>query len=378
MAIQGKDGPVPSTLWHQSFDGVAVIDPSGSALSGASEGCVSVPDFDPVDPAQPGKMRLIEIVADAHSLSHVNNPHMEKTMQDQSLFNVFDTAIFSPTLAANAARKRVREEHDRAKQIDAATASSGDDKAARERAVSEIDRAQKVQRRAKTLRSGISLVGFATGAGGVSYGIFSMLAAKGAAEAAAAAAIAEGTVTAATAETVLAGEVAATTGLTATLTASRTMLGMTLPVWGWGLAAAGVAAAGYGIYRLVKSDEPKAEEPKEAKTQEKSEVGALTVTEGMSAFVGGAVKGATSAAALVGIGGVVGVAGAAVIGKSVAVFGPTYGPAVAIGGSYLGANMAMGAYHYTRTYFQVKTMLKNAERETASVNAAVTTVGSAA
>jgi hypothetical protein len=296
----------------------------GSATITATMHEVQVPTFDKTDPAQPGAMSTTHVTTDpivpfpqSPSSSSSSTPTKEKIMffnSDKAAFNKFNNAP--------AATVEVK------------------------KPVDPIQAAQAKAKRSSAILSGLRAAGFVTGAGAIgSACVHGMRSAK-AAEAAAAAAAEAGTVV--VEGTVVAGETVASTGVVGTvmgtLRASKTIVGITLPVWGWVAAGAAVVAVSYVGYRMVKKDDAEAAPvaPATVEVKKPEEVG-VTLPQAARAVGSGFVSGAVFAGALAGTGLLVGQVGSAVVAKSTVAFGEKYGLIVAIGGTYVAFNLLNSA-----------------------------------
>lgn len=407
MAIQDRHGRVPSAQFLPSaqdsfsYQSPPVASPAGSVT-------FAVPEFN-ADPALPGRMRLVEVVEEDVAVldrpalpdsipSNPSNPPSEQVSEiiDQASLNnqeismknankpaaaetlsFFDT-IVEKVIVPAAAKQRASKQL-RTKEAQVTPGAEGEEVVQSEVQAS-LDRIQELERRREAIKRNMGLAGFATGFGGVGAGVYGLVASKRAAELAAAAAAAEAATASAltVGEAVVAGEAAAVaTGggvlgtVTGALTTARTLplVGLTLPVWGWAAAAAGVGVAGYGVYKLFKSDDEVA--PVEPAKEEPTANGKLTVSESMGAFTDGLKVGVTTGISVAGTAALVGVAGTALIGKSVAAFGTQYGPVVAIGGTYVGARAVSNTFDAVRNHYRHKEALARLEKLIATETATI-------
>lgn len=342
---------------------------------------VRVPTFSKTDPTQPGVMSTIsvsETAADVKIDHSINQPQQttsqEKTMNapipspaaaaTTSFIRACVPDFFAnakkPEAAAATATPAAPVELKTADQIIAdvkatvnaeAAAAAAPKASAEDTAKAEADavaKAQAAAKRTNSITKGLNifgaLMGFGAVTGGAGYGVFSAKAAEAAAADAAATAVAGEVAAATVAETVVVGETVAATGFVARTmaftTGNATLVGLTLPVWGWAAAAVGVAAAGYGVYRFVNRGDKKAAAPAAAPAAPKAAAEGVTAGQAVRAVAEGFGAGAVATAAVIGTGYLVGSMGAAMIGKSVATFGTKYGIVIAIGGAYTTATVA--------------------------------------
>lgn len=362
MAIQEPSGvmPIPSST-------TPVAAAASEFAGGAFAPEVTVPTFDKADPAQPGKMSSVPVDTDP-----TNHTTPSSTSKDPDMKFSSSRSFSGMFIDREAAARKA-----------AGTATDSEPSAA-EQANQAVKSAKNKEKRSTSVLKGFEIAGFCFGGGAVlgacGYGIKVAKAAEAAAAATAAAetaaaatVVAETVVVAET--TVVAAETAAAGGMFSTVlgavTAEATVAGLTLPLWGWAAAAVGVAAIGYGVYKLVKSDDAEAE----VAIQKPEDVG-VTAGQAARAVGKGVVTGAVSAACLAGTVLLVGQMGAAVLAKSTAVFGVKYGPIVAIGGTFVAVNVTFNVAGKVSEYYANHRSGKNSD--IAATRAANATVAAAA
>lgn len=305
-----------------------------------------IPQFDQRNPNAPG---------------HVETLH-GATANDQINFS---TTNEDTTVNMNPANANVDAPQIHVINADGIT-SIGDDLIARNR-----QRASVTEARLRLLRLAGVTTGTATMAGTIAYGVLRTKALDAAAAVEAAPAMEMLVASAAPAEVVIisteGGATVATSGglfsgIRSAITAQRTLLGVSLPVWGWAAAAAAVAAIGYVGYKTVRqlrdnadldklvgqgaSQQLKAQvdnidsaaKPAKVDARVGGEPGSITFKQGARAFGMGFGRGAWDTAAIAGGVLVAGGLGGWVVGKSTALMGATYGPKIAMGVGVIGAS----------------------------------------